>query len=122
MCTVNRKTEQEDRMTRRLRGKCFFVAVSNGKWGGKSNRRGKRAEDWCGAKNICVSVRWKVKSMKDKAGEKQSGAEAEGERKMRVGKNSRKDERGRRNVRIMPAAVEKMRPQRKRKTEVPGKQ
>ena len=28
MCTVTRKTEQEDKMTRRLREKCFFVAIS----------------------------------------------------------------------------------------------
>ena len=119
MCTVNRKTEQEDRMTRRLRGKCFFVTISK-------NERGKqpRGKEGGGIRDEKKNGGYgAAKCGERQAGEKkQSRTGAEGERKMRVGKNSRKDERGRRNVRIMPAAVEKMRPQRKRKTEVPGKQ
>jgi hypothetical protein len=41
MCTVSRKTEQEDRVTRGLRGKCFFVTVSKNEGGTTADGRGK---------------------------------------------------------------------------------
>jgi hypothetical protein len=111
-------------MTRGICEKCFFVVVSKNEGGEKNNRGWKRADGKKdGAEKGKAERECTGRKVMNQAGETKRSRTGAG-MKGRCGceKNSRKDERGRRNVRIMTAAVEKMRSQGKRKTEVPGKQ